>query len=263
MRLWWELARRELRRTSTYRGATVAGVFTNTVFGFIQAAVMLALFRQRSEVGGFDATDALTYVFVTQGLLMVIGAFAGSGEIGQRIKSADVVVDLYRPVDFQAYWLARDLGRAGFHLLGRGLPPFAVGMIAFDLRLPTPATFVAFLGALTLAAVAAFAFRFLLSMPAFWLLDDRGPVQLANFVWLFLSGFLLPVTFFPGWLEGLARATPFPTMVQVPVEVFLSKHTGVDLARTLATQALWAAALLGAGRLVLAAATRKVVIQGG
>ena len=30
---------------STYRGATFAGVFTNTVFGFILAYVLLAVFR--------------------------------------------------------------------------------------------------------------------------------------------------------------------------------------------------------------------------
>lgn len=263
MRLWWEVAGRELRRTSTYRGATFAGIFTNTVFGFIQAAVMLAVFRQRAEVGGFDATDALTYVFVTQGMLMVVGAFAGTGDIGQRIKSGDIVTDLYRPVDFQGYWLARDMGRASFHALARGIPPFVVGALAFDLRLPGPAAAGGFLAALVLANVASFGFRFLLAMPAFWLLDDRGPVQVANFVWLFLSGFVLPVTFFPDWLERLARATPFPSMVQVPVEIFLGKHPGVELLGALAVQATWALVLLAAGRLALAAATRKVVIQGG
>lgn len=263
MRLWWELARREFRRTSTYRGATFAGVFTNTVFGFIQAAVMLAVFRQRTTVGGFDARDALTYVFVTQGLLMVISAFAGSGEIGQRVKSGDVVTDLYRPVDFQLYWLARDVGRACFHALARGIPPFAVAALAFDLRVPSPIEMAAFLVAVAFATVGSFGFRFLLSLSSFWLLDDRGPLQLAGFVWLFLSGFILPVSFFPPWLETLARATPFPSMVQVPVEVFLGKHDGVGLVVVFLTQIAWAGALLGLGRLALAAATRKVVIQGG
>ncbi|MGI8793878.1 MAG: ABC transporter permease [Acidimicrobiales bacterium] len=263
MRLWWELAKREFRRTSTYRGATIAGVFTNTVFGFIQAAVMLAVFSQRDVVGGFDATDALTYVFVTQGMLMVISAFGGSGEIGERVRSGDVVTDLFRPVDFQLYWLTRDLGRALFHALARGIPPFLVGAMAFDLRLPSPVQAVAFVVAVALANVASFGFRFLLGLTSFWLLDDRGPVQLANFIWLFLSGFILPITFFPGWLEGLARLTPFPAMVQVPVEVFLGKYSGVGLIGAFGGQLIWIAALLGAGRIVVSAATRKVVIQGG
>ncbi|MBV9255191.1 MAG: ABC transporter permease, partial [Actinobacteria bacterium] len=35
MRLYWEVARRGFRRYATYRAATVAGVFTNSVFGLI------------------------------------------------------------------------------------------------------------------------------------------------------------------------------------------------------------------------------------
>jgi ABC-2 type transport system permease protein len=52
-------------------------------------------------------------------------------------------------------------------------------------------------------------------------------------------------------------------MAQLPVEVFLGKHPGIELAGVLAVQLFWAAVLLGAGRLLLRAAMRKVVVQGG
>src|SRR6478672_10297460 len=100
MRWMWEVAKRAYRRQATYRGATFAGVFTNTVFGFILAYVLLAVLRQRPLVGGFSAEDAVTFTFVMQGMLMVIGVF-GSTSIADRIRTGDVVSDLYRPVDFQ------------------------------------------------------------------------------------------------------------------------------------------------------------------
>ena len=40
-------------------------------------------------------------------------------------------------------------------------------------------------------------------------------------------------------------------------------HSGTDLVAALALQAFWAVAMLGAGRLMLSAALRKLVIQGG
>ena len=61
MRLYWEVAHRTFRRMTTYRAATFAGVFTNTVFGFLLAYVMVAVFQQRQTVGSFDLTDALTF----------------------------------------------------------------------------------------------------------------------------------------------------------------------------------------------------------
>jgi len=44
--VYWELARVGYRRYATYRGATIAGVFTNTVFGFLRAYVLIALSRR-------------------------------------------------------------------------------------------------------------------------------------------------------------------------------------------------------------------------
>jgi ABC-2 type transport system permease protein len=56
---------------------------------------------------------------------------------------------------------------------------------------------------------------------------------------------------------------PFASIAQIPLEFFLGKHHGGEALGTLALQAAWAAALLAAGRLVLARATQKVVVQGG
>lgn len=261
MRLYFEIARRGFRRYATYRAATIAGAFTNTVFGFIQAAVLIAVYRQRGEIGGFDAAEALTYVFLAQGLLAPIGAFSGgSTEIGQRIRSGDIVTDLYRPVDLQGYWLAMALGRAAFQVFARGIPPFVVGAVVFDLVLPSARTWAAFAASVLLAVAASFGLHFAVALSGFWLLDNRGADQITAAVVLFFSGFMLPITFFPAWLEAVSRALPFAAMVQVPVEVFLGKG---DAVLALAGQAAWALALLGLGRVVLAAATRKVVVQGG
>ena len=264
MRLWWEVTRRSFRRHATYRAATAAGLFTNTIFGFIQAYVMLAIFSSRSEVGGFDVHDSLSYVFVTQGFLMIINVFAGPGEISMRIRSGDIATDLYRPIDFQLYSLSLDLGRAGFQALARGVPPFVVGAIAFDLVVPPDlATWAGFLVATVLATVASFGLRFLVGLAAFWIIDDRGPAQIFGVVMMFFSGFIIPINFFPDALEQLARLLPFQVMLQIPVEVFRGHHRGAALLAALAVQLVWIAVLFAAGRVVLRAAMRKLVIQGG
>lgn len=262
--LYWQVARRSFRRFSTYRSATFAGAFTNTVFGFLRAYVLLAVFAHRSDVGGFDAADTVTYVFLTQGLWPTIGMF-GALELATKIRTGDIVSDLYRPVDFQGYWAANEVGRAGFHAVFRGVPPVAVGAIAFDLNLPENAlVWTVFLASAFLAFVASFAYTFLLSLIGFWLLDTRGAEQLFNAVRLFFGGFVVPVVFFPDALAVLARALPFVTMIQLPVEAFLGKYTsGPEVARLLSYQLFWAVVLLGAGRVVMARGIRKVVVQGG
>lgn len=265
MRLSFEVAKRAFRRYSTYRAATFGGVFTNTVFGFIRASVFIAVYRSRDRIGGFDLSDALTFTFVTQGFVAMIGTFVGHLPLAERIQTGDVVTDLYRPVDLQLFELAEDVGRAAYQGTVRAALPLVVGGLAFHLHLPTtPGPWLLFAASTALGLVVSFGMRFMVSLSTFWTLDYRAPSQMAVVITLFFSGFTIPIVFFPAWAESLARALPFASMVQVPLEVLLGKYDGgAAVVRALGGQLLWALGLLGAGRVVLAAATRRVVVQGG
>lgn len=266
MRLYAAVAAGGFRRYATYRMATAAGVFTNTVFGFIGAYTYIALWEQRPNLGGYDLSQALTYVWLGQALLMTCAMMGGGfeDELMERIRTGDVAIDLYRPVDLQLWWMASDLGRAGFHLLARGIVPMALGALAFDLAVPTrPTVWLAFLFSVFLGVVVSFAVRYLVALSAFWLLDGAGVGQIAFLAGLFFSGMLLPLTLFPGALGEIARALPWSSLLQVPADVFLERHTGWGLLGAFAFQAGWAAALLALGRLLQSVATRRVVVQGG
>jgi ABC-2 type transport system permease protein len=263
LRLYWEVARRGFRRYATYRGATFAGVFTNTVFGFIRAYVFIAMFAVAHRVGGYDTKDALTYTFLTQAMLMPLYIW-GWTEIADTVYTGQIATDLYRPLDYQGYWLSQDLGRAAYHMLMRGIAPFVVGALLFSLRLPVhPVTWLAFFASATLAVTVSFALRFMANLSAFWVIDVRGVNGLAAAVWTLLSGFIIPIAFYPGIARSIIRTLPFVAMLELPVDVFLERVHGVDVVRTLAVQAVWAVVLLAAGRLTLRAATTKLVVQGG
>jgi ABC-2 type transport system permease protein len=257
------VAIRSFRRHATYRGATVAGVVTNTVFGFIYASVFVAVHDRAGPIGGFEAADTAVYVFAAQAFLAMTGAF-GDREIAERIKSGDIAADLHRPVDLQLWWLANDLGKAAFQAVFRGIPPFAVGVLVLGLPVPSePWVWLAFAPATVAGVVLAFAIRFLANLSAFWLLDARGVVSLTALVQMFLAGHLVPLFFMPERLERLARVLPFAGITALPVETLLGRHRGADLVAVYATQLAWCAVLLLAGRLVLAAAQRKLVVHGG
>ena len=262
MRLDWEIAKRGWRRYATYPWATAAGVFTNTVFGFLQAYILLAVYRHRTNVGGFDAADAVTYVWLAQSMIMTVYIFSW-WELAWRIRDGSISTDLIRPLDPQRYWLAYDLGRAPYHFLFRGLPPFVLGAIVFDLHYPSPLDALAFVLSLALAVVVSFGFRFIYNAVAFWLLDFRGVVTLATTVVIFFSGMAIPIRYFPHALRELCYALPFGSIIQTPIDIWLGKREGLALVGMLGLQLGWALALLGIGHLLLGRATRRLVVQGG
>lgn len=266
MRVYAAIAWRMFRRYSTYRAATAAGVFTNTIFGFIMAFTYIALWHARPHLGGYDVQEAVTYVWMGQSLGLPMAMFGGGfqEEFGERIRTGDVAIDLYRPVDVQAWWFAADVGRAAFHLLGRGIPPTLIGALAFPLALPVnPALWLAFLVSVGLGVAVSFALRYIVVLCGFWLLDLRGVQSLASILAMFMSGMVLPLTVFPSGLGAVAQAMPWASVLQVPVDVLLGKHQGADLLQVYGFQAGWAVVLLLAGRALTAVATSKVVVQGG
>src|SRR3954470_3877348 len=168
MRLNWEIAKRGYRRYAAYPAATWAGAFTNTVFGFMQAYILLAVYEHRTDVGGYSAADAVTYVWLAQALIMTVFMFSWQ-ELALRIRDGSIATDLARPLDPLRYWLAFDLGRAPYHFVFRGIPPVVVGAFVCDLHYPSVGPAVAFAVSVVLAVVVSLAFRCLYNASAFWL----------------------------------------------------------------------------------------------
>lgn len=264
--LYFAVAAGSFRRFATYRIATAAGVFTNTVFGFVLSYTFLALWSERPQLGGYSQSQALTFVWAGQAMLAAAALIGGGfqDELQERIRTGDVAVDLYRPVDLQLWWLATDLGRAAFQLLGRGIVPLAVGALIFELALPaSPLQWLAFLISVLLGVITGFALRYLVALSAFWLLDGSGLGMISNLLSSFFSGMLLPLTLFPGSFGETVRLLPWAATLQVPADVLLGAYQGAGLLGAYGFQAAWAVVLLAAGRALQSLATRKVVVQGG
>jgi ABC-2 type transport system permease protein len=254
------------RRYSTYRQATVAGAFTNTVFGFLRTYVLLAVAAGTATglAGGYDQKQLVTFVWGGQGLLAVV-ALWGSTELADRIRTGDVASDLLRPVHPVAMYLAADLGRAWHAVLTRFVPPVLTALLFFDVYLPRQwFTGPLFVVSVFLAVVVCFTCRYLVNATAYWLTDIRGPL----IAWLVgsgvLGGLFFPLRFLPDQLAvALWVATPFPSMLQTPLDVLVERDPPAVRLGIVALQAVWVALMLVGCVVVQRRAERRLVIQGG
>jgi ABC-2 type transport system permease protein len=239
-------------------------MFVNTLFGVIKLSILLGIADSAGgTVAGYDAASLSTYAWVSQGLIAVVMIFVWT-ELADRVRTGDIAVDLARPVDLQLSWLALDIGRAAWAMLSRAVVPIVFGAIFFGFYWPTDPTAIALLPVSVLLAVCvSFACRFMVNLTAFWLTEVRGLVLLYVLVSGLLGGHLVPVQLFPHWLQAAAYVTPFPAMIQFPINLVTGQATGLRAVAEVAAQVAWAAGLLLLGRLVLSRATHKLVVQGG
>jgi ABC-2 type transport system permease protein len=259
------LAAAEFRRFATYRQAMVAAMFTNSIFGFLRCYVLLAAAAGAGgTAAGYSNERLATYVWVGQGLFGTVNVW-GTPELADRIRTGEVIADLLRPVDPVWQYLMADLGRAAFAALTRFVVPVVVGAVAFDLYAPARlVTYPLFVVSVGLAVVTCMACRYLVSATAYWLLDARGPLIGWIAASAVLSGLSFPVGFLPREaLVALYVATPFPYLMQVPLDVIVERHPPAVTFATVAGQVAWAVIMVALARLVQRRAERRLVIQGG
>jgi len=266
LKTYGRLARAGFRRQSTYRLALLAGLVTNIVFGFIRAAILFAAVDSAGgTLAGYTRDTISTYVWLSQGLLGAV-ALGGSGtsELGDRIRNGDVAVDFTRPVDVQGSYLATDLGRAAFTILPRGLPSVLVGALTVGLALPTQIwPYLLGLVSVTLAVSISFLCGYAVSILGFWLVETRGLRSLYMVTSSFLAGLFVPVGLFPDWLSTLAHATPFPSILQVPIDIISGHVVRTEAIKAVAVQCFWVAGACLIGRALTRAGRHKLEVQGG
>ena len=79
----------------------------------------------------------------------------------------------------------------------------------------------------------------------------------------FLSGAVVPLSFFPEALQPFVYALPFASMQNAPFEIYIGRIDPSQALGVLALQAAWLAALTALGRKLMKRSLRRVVIQGG
>lgn len=260
IRLYAAVARLGLRRQFAYPQAAIWGMVTNLFFGALRIAVLLALFGQQEQVAGYTPQDAITFTALTQ---VFIASFALFGwyDFMRSIHRGEIATDLLRPFSLLSFWAAQDAGRAFGQFLVRGAPMTLFFALLWSFRWP-PEPLPTALSVL-LAWACGFAFRFLVNCAAFWSADAVGIGRFAWASWGLGCGFLMPLAFFPDPLRAALNLTPFPSMLNTTVELWLGHRTGLAAWEALAVQLAWAAALYALSGFVLARGLRRLEVAGG
>jgi ABC-2 type transport system permease protein len=265
LHLWQALTRLGFRQQFAYPAATLWGLLTNTFFGALRVAVLLALFHAgsasgSSSLGSYTPERAITYVALTQVLLSAYSLF-GWTDFMRTIHRGEIASDLLRPLGLLGFWASQDAGRAAAQLLLRGLPMLLIFSLIWSISWP-PQPLLCVLSAV-LAWGVGFLFRFLVNCAAFWSPDAVGFGRFAWAIMGLLCGFLMPLALFPAWFQAAAALTPFPAMLNTPIEIWLGVRTGPAAWQALGEQVVWLLLLYAGAQLALARGLRRLEVAGG
>ena len=252
-----------------YRLRYYTGVVSYTIFVSGHYYLYTALFASRvadtgnATIGGLSLGEMITYVAISWiGRSFYFNNIAR--DLMHMITEGEIAMQLIKPFHVQTVMMFEAVGESGFRLLMFTLPIMVVVVPLFDIGRPPEValyfwTFLSF----CLALVIYSQVNFLLGCLAFYMKNIQGVLRAKMVSMDFLTGVVVPFTFFPDWFQRVVEWLPFQGISYIPVTIYLGKRPGEELYLAVLLQLAWAVALFAAGRLVWRFSVRRVVVQGG
>ena len=267
--LYFHFIRLAFLKFLAYRLRYYTGVVSYTIFVSGHYYLYTALFASRladagnATIGGLSLGEMITYVAISWiGRSFYFNNIAR--DLMHMITEGEIAMHLIKPFHVQTVMMFEAVGESGFRLIMFTLPIMVVIVPLFDIGRPPAAalyfwTFLSF----CLALVIYSQINFLLGCLAFYMKNIQGVLRAKMVSMDFLTGVVVPFTFFPDWFQRTVEWLPFQGISYIPVTIYLGKRPGDELYMAVLLQLVWAVALFAAGRLVWRFSVRRVVVQGG
>ena len=249
-----------------YRMRYYTGILTYVLFVSVHYFIWKAIFfghAPEETINGFTLQQMITYIAVG----WIARSFYFSNideEIDELVRSGQVSVFLLRPVSFHLMLLSQAAGESIFRII------FFTGPITLAILWFFPVSLPASTGAgLLFAGASVFSFfimaeiNFLIGIVAFFTRSIQGISRAKYMLMQLFSGLLMPIAFFPGWIQVILSYLPFQIITYVPLQLYLGKVASSSVPGIFLNQLIWSLALVGCSHLLLMKAMRKLTLQGG
>jgi ABC-2 type transport system permease protein len=261
IRKYWAILQVQLVNSLAYPGELIWRSLAIVLFQWVFAQLWRVTFATAgtATLGGLSLHDTLWYLMLAETIELSRPRLARS--IAETVRDGSIAYLLNKPYHFLLYQMSTNLGESLFRM---ALNALFGGTTVWLLVGPPPdprgwpLVGVAILG----AWLINFCVSALIGLAAF-VVEDVTPFEWIYQKMIFiLGGMLIPLDFYPQWLQTLSRALPFSYAMYGPARLFvtpdLSRFGGLVIG-----QAFWILILGAALLLAHARGARRLAINGG
>ena len=250
-----------------YRAAAWAGIATQYAWGGMTILMFRAFYQNGTNSFPMDFQALASYIWLQQAFLAMFMTWFYDNEIFETITSGSIAYELCRPCDLYTMWFVKNMAIRLSRVVLRCAPILLVAAFLpspYGVRLPPdPGSALLFPVSMALGFGVMIAFSMLVYISAFFTISPMGIRILATSVMEFQAGALIPIPFFPAWLQPVLNALPFASMQSTPYLIYTGHLPLAEALERLGLQLFWLLFLLAGGRLLMKKALKNVVVQGG
>lgn len=257
----------ELKRRLAYKGAFYVFILISLFSSFISYYLWMAVYgsTDRQVLGGLSQKEMVVYVFMAYVTSFI--TISISDWVSEDVVKGTVAMNLIKPIDYRMSLIFRAAGDMIYRFLAPsvliwiGVEVYKVAVLG--LAPVTIDRILLYLFSCAMSFLIYVLFDFCFGMIAFFTTYLLGLMMVQEALMGFLTGQLIPISFFPEALQRIFDFLPFTSMIYTPVMIYLGKYSGEELAFVLFRQAAWVAILYGIGSLIWKKVTKRLVVLGG
>ncbi|MBD3304052.1 hypothetical protein GF343_02825 [Candidatus Woesearchaeota archaeon] len=189
-------------------------------------------------IRGFTFPDLVQYYVLS----MIVGFFVWCDVdkwISQDVRRGHIITIFTYPMKFLWQHLAFEIGINSLGIVLQMIPIFLIGFVFFGLAVAPAFNFVMFIVSVMLAFLLAFFISFNVGLSAFWLKKIEGIRRVRRTLLVFLSGGMIPLSFFPQSLQQVSHFLPFEYVRYVPIQIYLGEFSRLGVLSQLGLQLVW------------------------
>lgn len=233
-----------------YRQELIMDVFVGLVYFAGQAIFWAAVFHDRDVVYGFDYNQILIY-YIYGRIVSDVVTSKVSFLIIEQIMKGGITNLLMKPVGMIRWYLFKELGRIGPESFVRLIVYISLIFILGINASYDPLNIILSVMTIIPAFIISFLVNLIIGFMAFIMTNSKSLVYSFRRIVAFLTGSILPLAFFPGFMQQILEFTPFYYMFTLPINILFGKLGNSDILIGLVIQAIWVVLIYVAARIVL------------
>lgn len=250
-----------------YRGSAIAGFLTQIFFGLVFIMVYLAFFESGDDNSPMTLGQTINYLWLNQVLFALVYMWYKDKDIFSIIKNGNISYELCRPLKLYWMWYFKIISQRLAAVFLRCIPALIVALLLpypYGLGFPSDfLTFIVFLLTLIISTLLMTSIVTFYHVLAMFTLDDKGVTAIVLSVADILSGVVVPIPFFPKFLQVISSYLPFQYVSDLPFRIYTSHIPLNEAWMGIIIQIIWTIILIGIGVFLSKKALKKAVIQGG
>ena len=250
-----------------YRMDALAGILTQIFFAIIFIMVYLAFYESNSSTTPMSWQELVNYIYLQQAFYALIFPYTKDKELLKIIKNGNIAYELIRPQNFYIKCYIRIFSKKLIASLLRFSPIIIIASILpypFHLSLPVSlSNFLIFILSLFLSCLLITSLTVIVHILTMFTLDEKGLIGIYAAVAEVFMGGVVPIPFFPKFMQDIAYILPFRFISDFPFRIYSGSINIQEGITMLMGSSIWIIITIFLGVVITNISLKKVVVQGG